>query len=375
MKTMGDINEQISNFYAPLFLDGLKYGENQVNLWFPGGGKSVVINDILSNKKILLKYLGKFANRLEIINYSCSGGLNSTAEDVLLEIACKLGVITDNNQEQLIFNIIKKCNQIVTLKDKVIVFVGSKFEDIETQEFKKLITSLAKIVSENRRCFFSILNIIDGYLLKNIISEKPSIYSLATRIKIIPLISGKLLESYINQRVDEYNKVISTNDRVNIINSTGGLLFLTREIIRNFPEEGQLNERLLSIWKKIPERYKQNIELENKIHNKDLECFGINKLNIFKAKRSFLNSDPEKSMSNCLNETELSIYKTFKSNENKLVSRDQIARIIWGKNYEEKYSDWAIDQTVSRFRKKIAKYYISKDTIKTIKGRGYKWKL
>jgi hypothetical protein len=154
MSTIGDINDQITGYFAPFFLEGLKYGENQVNLWFPGSGKTVIINDMISNKQMLQKHLGKFTKRLEIISYSCSGALNPTAEMILYEIATKLKIKLDTNHDQLVLKIIDRCKDIVTKQDKSIVFVGSKFEDIETQEFKKLLTSMARIVSENRRSFF-----------------------------------------------------------------------------------------------------------------------------------------------------------------------------------------------------------------------------
>lgn len=50
------------------------------------------------------------------------------------------------------------------------------------------------------------------------------------------------------------------------------------------------------------------------------------------------------------------------------ISRDNIAQILWGKNWNSKYSDWAIDKTISRLRKKIIGNEIK---ILTIKNFGY----
>jgi hypothetical protein len=371
---LSGIDKDIANFYAPKFLEGLKYGENQVNIWFPGSGKTVIINDILSDKNLLKDILGKSSSRLEIIQYSCSNTLNPTAESILIEIAKKLKVEISADKDNIILDIINHCKDIVDKKDKIFVFVGTKYEDMELQEFKKLLVSISRIVSENRRCFFSILNIVDREILQKIVSEKPSAHAIITRVKTMPLISGKLLESYIRQRFKEYNKIVSQSD-INMISSkTGGILFLTRELIRNFPNEGQLNERLLSIWGKLSVKYREL--LLNNIGNQEGDLFeiGATNLSIFKSKIEFLESDPEKSMLNQLNETELGLYRLFKSKKGNLITRDQIAQVIWGKKYEERYSDWAIDQTMSRFRKKIQKYYLPKETVKTIKGEGYKWK-
>ena len=35
------------------------------------------------------------------------------------------------------------------------------------------------------------------------------------------------------------------------------------------------------------------------------------------------------------------------------LSRDEIAEIIWGKSWQSKYSDWALDKAISRLRRKI----------------------
>jgi DNA-binding response OmpR family regulator len=55
----------------------------------------------------------------------------------------------------------------------------------------------------------------------------------------------------------------------------------------------------------------------------------------------------------------------------RLCSRDDIGEALWGEDSYEKYSNWAIDQLISKLRKKIKKLGI-KNGLKTIRGRGYK---
>ncbi|MBI3887934.1 helix-turn-helix domain-containing protein [Candidatus Microgenomates bacterium] len=50
---------------------------------------------------------------------------------------------------------------------------------------------------------------------------------------------------------------------------------------------------------------------------------------------------------------EIEVMKLLKNNTNKIVSRDNVAEKIWPEKIEEKYSDWAIDQTIHRIRQKI----------------------
>lgn len=68
---------------------------------------------------------------------------------------------------------------------------------------------------------------------------------------------------------------------------------------------------------------------------------------------------------------EYDLLKMFLENQGKLINRDDISKILWGSEYYEKYSDWAIDQVVSKVRKKI-KDLGTKTKLITIRGRGYK---
>ncbi len=63
----------------------------------------------------------------------------------------------------------------------------------------------------------------------------------------------------------------------------------------------------------------------------------------------------------------------FLQKERLVVSRDEIADILWSKSAEEKYSDWAIDQVISELRKSLKRLGISSQKLQTIRGRGYRW--
>lgn len=59
------------------------------------------------------------------------------------------------------------------------------------------------------------------------------------------------------------------------------------------------------------------------------------------------------------------------SDPEKLRSRDEIGEAMWGKLAYEKYSDWAIDQAMSKIRKKLKGIGADKYLV-TVRGRGYK---
>lgn len=71
-----------------------------------------------------------------------------------------------------------------------------------------------------------------------------------------------------------------------------------------------------------------------------------------------------------LSPNEYEVLRLFLEKEGKLVTRDDIAQAMWGKSAFEKYSDWAIDQLISRIRNKLERFNLHK-VIKTVHSKGY----
>jgi hypothetical protein len=71
-----------------------------------------------------------------------------------------------------------------------------------------------------------------------------------------------------------------------------------------------------------------------------------------------------------LTKSQRTVYLHFKIHPGEIVSRDILAKLLWGDNWTEKYSDWAIDQQLSELRKQLRKIKI-RDTIVTKKGEGF----
>lgn len=67
---------------------------------------------------------------------------------------------------------------------------------------------------------------------------------------------------------------------------------------------------------------------------------------------------------------ELRVFRELLIKEEGVVSRDEIALILWAEEASEKYSDWAIDKLISRIRGKL-KDGNSEYIIVTVKGSGY----
>ena len=60
----------------------------------------------------------------------------------------------------------------------------------------------------------------------------------------------------------------------------------------------------------------------------------------------------------------------FENSKSKIINKDEIAEIIWD---NPDVTDWAINQVISRFRKKLKKLGINPKRLETINNRGYMW--
>ncbi len=80
-------------------------------------------------------------------------------------------------------------------------------------------------------------------------------------------------------------------------------------------------------------------------------------------------SSTNKDIKRALTAKELLVFELLESNEGKVVSRENIAQVMWGKNWQNDYSDWAIDKLISNMRKKLKKHKSDK-ILKAVKGKG-----
>lgn len=210
-----------------------------------------------------------------------------------------------------------------------------------------------------------------------------SFHILANNIKYIPVISGELLENYIKTRSIEFGIDLNQKETDFIKHYTGGILQLTKEYLRNYNKPNLMELKIRGVWARIPKSYREvilKIFSGNKLSTPNdkntkqaLALLGVSNLKVFKQKINILEPHSTKNLERALTHKELEIYKLFTSSKGKVIAKDQIAKIIWGENFLDNYSDWGVDQTISRFRKKISTSSIDPEILKTLKGKGYIW--
>lgn len=154
-----------------------------------------------------------------------------------------------------------------------------------------------------------------------------------------------LLSKSINKNVDKL-----------AFEKTGGIAGLFHFFANDLWDEDLTQE----IFNKLKVEIENNKNIISKLTSKDaLTLIEKNVKNITKFKSIKLLSNPTAQEINILN---------FLLDKNEPVSRDDVAKILWGKSWNTKYSDWAIDKTISRLRKKIIGNEVR---ILTVKNFGY----
>lgn len=228
-----------------------------------------------------------------------------------------------------------------------------------------------------------------------------------------PMYSDKDALQFISHYNQSWNFSLPETIIKEIIGSCGGYLWLIHQAHRNLRDnptltvkEALVNEqmriKLDSVWAKFTETEKEIIRkvyFENIEENETLtheykyllslkvikEENGLTRLGIpllsqviekeMKLNKFQLRDERiyigEKEITRLLTPKERNFMNLMLSTKKKVVARDLVAQAIWGKNWEEKYSDWAIDRLAHRMRKKIKTLGIDDRLLKTVKKKGF----
>jgi len=384
MKTMGDIDKLIALFYGRFLLGSLPSNENGLCIWFPYLGKTRTINNLLNSNETLELILGKKFLNYKFVYYVGNLSKNNKASEIFENIATSLDINIQQTKSNIIDLISNRCKELIN-QGKKIVFIGDTLEKLSKIEFERLLIGLSNFIRSDQDNIHSILNINYFEQVESIINKQPSVITLINSIKIIPTLPQELLSNFIKSESKKLNLSITEKDIQEVSKYTGGILTLTRSLLRNKDKNNlELDLKFNAVWNHLPDIYKsvieKNITFTKIINLNELRIFetlqncGIIGLGIFKDKFILNQTKNPNILRNLLNGWELEVYNLLLKNKNKVVTREKIASTIWGDD-ESDYTDWAIDQKISRFRKKVSKYGLNPDFLETIKGRGYKCRL
>ena len=369
---LSEIDLKIADYYAKFLFASVKIGESKICVWFPGAGKSTILKDCIFSKKILKKNLGDLYPSLVIVPLTL--GVTNIVEEI--SISLNLDAIS---LPQLKTNLLK-----LVATGKEVLLVVDKLEDLERIDQIRYLKTLAAIINIYPRRIHSLINTFDYQLITTFLKTNPQAFPLANKIDFLPIITGQLVTNYIKIKAEQFNSKLNRIETEKIKQLTGGILFLTKEIIRSGNTD-LLLAKIQTIWLRLNpltrnalmKHYSSaRLNLEENNALSILKKQGLLTITVFKKYLPQLNTDSKQLVIKNLSGSELAIFKYLSTKTSgALISKEDLAKALWGNTWEESYSDWALDATISRLRKKLVKCNLEPDILKTIKGKGYKWLL
>ncbi|OGG02785.1 hypothetical protein A2W14_06695 [Candidatus Gottesmanbacteria bacterium RBG_16_37_8] len=383
------------NYLGERLLEPIKRGESAFFRWFPGHGKSVLLSKIITDKKLLLKVFSKYYQRF--IFFKVDGYLFDINDlvsfffpilgNLFKELKCEQ--LTDEAKDKsktfLIREIIQTCQKLVS-QGSEIVFVIDGIDDLDADNLKEMFSVFEYIVESNRERIHTHINVNRREIIeKNVVQS-----GLLQNIISISLPDKEECLYFLNYYARQWGLKLTEYQIENIFKNCGCDPVLIKEVLRLYVKKGfdidLINEPTLLLKAKnnleqysekerntITEKLKTNqISVNSSYTAKELTKANFwndkyhlpllfRKVIIEKSLVKELRFDNKKQklyfgdidLTRKLSKTEYKILLLLFELKGKTITRDQIAQAIWDKDEIDKYSDWAIDKTISRLRLKL----------------------
>jgi len=390
-----------------------------------GTGRRTLLNFYLKERNFIRNILGDSFDKTVFVYVNLDNAVDMTNESVFktfsealfLEMKIR-NIKTDRNETHDLLATIKTNLELLIKKQYYVVFLLNDFEYLfhfSDTIFRNLESILAVNKSEINFAFFSTLNLLKEESLAKLHNLK---YAITQNIHYRPVLTAEDSQYIIDKIATGLKLELDIKTKKILIDLCCGhpqlikysiylikelenkaadlrfilvndiqLLNICNDVWRNFNQEEK--EILIHVFKtgKIPSQLKKYADFlinTNILRLKSDSTYTIfcglfshfiynqipkNKL-IFEEKTNqlFLGA---KSIGNRFTFQESKMLIHFIKNENKTISRDEVAQILWGKNYIESYSDWSIDKLISVLRKKMNQVGFSSKSLITLKKRGF----
>jgi len=292
-------------------------------------------------------------------------------------------------------------------QNTILILVIPEAEELLSPINRHILTLLSNLFDEYYP-YIRILSAFESHITHSrTLNYLPSSTRLYANVFTYPLYGTADTNLFIDVLEKMFEVKVSEKQRIEIINLCGGHWWFVKEAVRQISAQGkwvidsegiQFRLRMFlasfsdfetSLFKKLiydksdfsPEE-KESISFYQNMHFIDSK----NQMSIpiftnflkkemeqsikikFEDNKMFINQVPVDSF---FSKKERRILSLLLKHSNILVTRDQIAESIWPEDTQEHYSDWAIDQLITRLRKRLAKLSISSSRLKLVRGKGY----
>jgi hypothetical protein len=259
--------------------------------------------------------------------------------------------------------------------------------------------SFARVIEEYYAQGFGL--IVFNECLPSEFNRVVDVPSMHQHVDIMRLYPESIMVDYINNVAHLWELELSNIDVVQIAKGCGGFPWLVNEILRSIKNKSKdditklFNSdtfywKIEQVIKSLPMSHQMAILSSDKIFesqvNNELIEFGfINQqgeliellkkwVENYKKDNMIINNDvvmiAGKDLGMYFSDSEKNVLSMFVENMDVVLKREDVAKIFWGSRWEEYYSDWSLDQVISRLRKKLKEKNIPINII-TKKGFGY----
>lgn len=269
--------------------------------------------------------------------------------------------------------------------------------DSSLRKSSNILKSLATIIEKNTNISLILFTEVDiaGYDYLTQLMPKSVIFQ---NIYYQPLFDDKDSSKFLHYLEEKWNFKIGEEKVEELIDKIGGQFLLLKEAARQIKRNSTVSLSKIMV---SPVLMLKGIAIFNLLEKKNREPIirllkGYTGFNVsdylintgfinenkimlrywLNIKKELIDSVPEDikakhqlNLDLLLTEKEREIFETMLDSDS-IVTRDKIAEIIWGMDKEDRYSDWAIDQTIHRIRQKIKKAKLP-FSLQTKKGIGF----
>lgn len=393
--TKKTIEEQSEKIFKPV-----RNGESAIGICFPGCKLDYNLSCYLADKKLLKRKLGTYYNRFVFVSVILEQ--NETYISFMEKVVDSLGrkynhIKNKNDLKQIVSQIIGE--------GKEVHFFILNAESPDYEVLNQITTSLQRI--------FSFYNRVSGSIFFEVpIIRKEYTHIFQKNYKFLqntitfPLYGHEETIGFIKNLAHVWKMKLDTKIVEEISLKTPGNVWLLREMVRYLGDNPHhtvsdaassfgIQMRVEAIYNLFTSEEKQvlaDVINHNRSHptlRKYFESIGFidssgrflfppiipylkiqalsQKFEVQKGMIRFNGNDVTKN----LTPLEVKLCSFFIEQKGRIISREEISVVIWGDQWEDKYSDWAIDRLIFRLRTKLHKMGAGRNILKTLKSRGF----
>lgn len=385
------------------WLEALKREENATVLFVPKTDRLIRLAHLLSDKPLIKKILGNPDNYIFL-------QMAFDPEDIK-----ELPDITQQICEQL--NLANLDTQKHTYEEWISYFSHQSLKliliipqaEIYLNPAGKNVLSLISQLNEQYAPLLGILSFFESnFTHPSNMAFMPVSTRLYENIFSYPLYNYEDTISFIEMLEKIWDMVVTPSTKNKIIEKGGGHFWLVKQAVREVESYGSwkvesegMMFRLRTIFNLLS-RHEQEV-IKKLIVGKELfgetETYSLKylkKMRVFDAQdhcligafedlllqpqhqmgiielkenRIFVNDVP---VDKLFTRQERHVLKLLLEKGNQVISRDEIAHRMWPIDTQDKYSDWAIDQLITRLRKGLKELSLAPKTLEVVRGKGYR---